>query len=403
MLGLKQKKFLEYGLKISLQKATAYGFYLQPLTSIHLYSQSNYGIDLNTEWGGVDSSDIAYVYIFSAVALFILLIAVINFMNLATARSEKRSKEVGIRKTLGSSKLKLMLQFITESIFMSFLAVLISIALVELLLPLFGNFVGKELKLEFLNNFYTIPLLIIFILLTGTLAGSYPAFYLSSFRPVHTLKPNSGKNNKKHLLRNVLVIIQFSISIALIIGTIIIKNQLDYIQNRNLGFNKEHLVSINAKGRLQTNLEAFKNELLKNPKINSVTKSSVMFQAGVPGNGYLYNRATGSDIISFQFLDVDYDFLKTYQVQLKSGRYFSKEFPSDTMAAIINEAGAKECYVEDPIGKTLKQIEINGEDKTYKIIGVIKDFNYESLHQKVRPLVLFLGQVRQPGSIVSKS
>ena len=197
------------------------------------------------------------------------------------------------------------------------------------------------------------------------------------------------------------MIIQFSISITLIIGTIVIKNQLDYIQNKSLGFNKEQLITINGAGRLESGLGAFKNELLKNPNISSVTKSTVMFQAGIPGNGFLYNRSTGSDVISFQFLDVDYDFLKTYQIQLKTGRYFSKEFPSDTLAAIINEAGAKECSAEDPIGKMLKQIGINGEDKTYKIIGVIKNFNYESLHQKVRPLVLFLGKVRQPGSVLT--
>ena len=192
-VGPQAEKVLGVKLKDFFAKGNAYGFYLQPLTSIHLYSQHNYGIDLNTEWSDIDSSDIAYVYIFSAIALFILLIAVINFMNLATARSERRSKEVGIRKTLGSSKMKLMLQFIIESIFMSFLSVLISLVLIELLLPLFGNFVGRELKLEFFNNFYTIPLIVIFILIVGILAGSYPAFYLSSFKPVHILKSNSGQ------------------------------------------------------------------------------------------------------------------------------------------------------------------------------------------------------------------
>jgi putative ABC transport system permease protein len=388
-------------LKDFFNKGNSYGFYLQPLTSIHLYSQRDYGIDLNTEWSNIDSSDIAYVYIFSAVALFILLIAIINFMNLATARSEKRSKEVGIRKTLGSGKSKLIIQFITESIFMSLLAVFLSIVMIETILPVFGKFVGRDLKLDFFNNIYTIPLIILFVLLVGTLAGSYPAFYLSSFQPSHILKPNSGRRGKKHLLRNTLVIIQFSISITLIIGTMIIKNQLDYIQNKNLGFNKEHLVSINNADALTNKLDAFKNELLKNPDISSVTKSSVMFQSGVPGNGYLYNKQTGTDVISFQYLDVDYDFLKTYGIKLKAGRYFSKAFPSDTSAVLINEAGAKECTAENPIGKTLKQIGINGEDRTYTIIGVIKDFNYESLHQKVRPLVLCLNKVRQPGSVLT--
>ena len=400
-VGPQAEAILGVSLKNFLAKGNSYDFRLQPLTSIHLYSQRGYGIDMNTEWGNANNSDIAYSYIFSAVAIFILLIAIINFMNLATARSEKRGKEVGIRKTLGSSKSKLIFQFITESIFMSFLAVMVSIALIEITLPFFGKFVGRELKLEFLNNPYTLPGFIIFILLVGILAGSYPAFYLSSFQPSHILKPNSGKKGKKHLLRNALVIIQFSISITLIIGTLIIKNQLDYIQNKNLGFNKEHLITINNASNLRNNLEAFKNEVRKNPDIKAVTKSSVMFQSGIPGNGFLFNKQTGSDVISFQYLDVDYDFLKTYQIELKSGRYFSKEFPSDTSAVLINEAGVKECMTTDPVGKTLKQIGIKGKNKTYRIIGVIKNFNYESLHQKIRPLILYLSSVRQPGSVLT--
>ncbi|MGB8317542.1 MAG: FtsX-like permease family protein, partial [Ignavibacteriaceae bacterium] len=175
----------------------------------------------------------------------------------------------------------------------------------------------------------------------------------------------------------------------------------NFIQDKNLGFNKEHLITINDAVALDNRLDAFKNELLKNPNIRSITKSSVMFQSGIPGNGFLYNKQTGSDVKSFQFLDVDYDFFKTYQFKLKAGRYFSKAFPSDTSAVLINEAGVKECMAKDPIGKILKQIGINGNDKSYKIIGVIKDFNYESLHQKVRPLVLYLSKVRQPGSVLT--
>ncbi|MEJ2614564.1 MAG: FtsX-like permease family protein, partial [Ignavibacteriaceae bacterium] len=158
------------------------------LRSIYLYSQKDYGIDLNTEWGDIKSSDITYVYVFSAIAFFILIIAVINFMNLVTARSEKRSKEVGIRKTLGSNKIKLIWQFIGEAILMVFLSVLIAIALLDIILPLFNSFVGKELKLNLIDNFYTIPLLVVFILFVGILSGSYPAFYLSSFKPVQVLK-----------------------------------------------------------------------------------------------------------------------------------------------------------------------------------------------------------------------
>ncbi len=397
-VGPQGEAVLGVSLKDFFAKGNSYAFYLQPLKSIHLYSQRDYGIDLNTEWSSVDSSDIEYIYIFSAVAVFILLIAIINFMNLATARSEKRGKEVGIRKTLGSNRSRLVLQFITESVLMSFIAVLIAVFLLQIILPLFGKFVERGLSIEYFFNIYTIPALLIFILLIGTLAGSYPAFYLSSFQPSHILKSSSGKTGKKHLLRSALVILQFSISITLIIGTLIINDQLDFIRNKNLGFNKAHLLTIYNADALGTKLGAFKNELQKNPGITSITKSSVMFQTGIPGNGYLYNRNTGTDVISFQYLDVDYDFLKTYQIKLLSGRFFSKEFPSDTLAAVINEAAVKECSAKDPIGKTLKKIGLNGDDKTYTIIGVINNFNYESLHQKIRPLVLHLSKVKQPGS-----
>lgn len=400
-VGPQAEAVLGVPLKNFFAEGNSYDFLLQPLTSIHLYSQRDYNIDLNTEWGSIDSSDIAYIYIFSAVAVFILLIAIINFMNLATARSEKRGKEVGIRKTLGSNKFKLILQFITESVFMSFIAVFVAVLLLQITLPMFGKFVGRDLTIEYFLNPYTIPALILFVLIIGTLAGSYPAFYLSSFQPSHILKPASGKSNKKHLLRNALVILQFSISITLIIGTIIIKNQLNFVMNKNLGFNKEHLITVNNAGALGNNIDAFKNELSKNPNINSLTNSSVMFQAGIPGNGYLYNKKSGSDIISFQYLDVDYDFLKTYQIKLKSGRFFSKYFPSDTAAVLINEAGARECLAKDLIGKTLNKIGLKGEDKSYNIIGVIDNFNYESLHQKIRPLVLHLSQVRQPGNVLT--
>jgi putative ABC transport system permease protein len=292
ILGVPIQQFLE--------KGNQYSYHLQPLKSIYLHSKRKYGIDPNTEWGQVRSSDIAYTYIFSAVAIFILLIAVINFMNLATARSERRSKEVGIRKTPGTSKYRLVWQFIIESILMTAFAVFLAGMLLKLVLPGFNHLSGKELNLEFFNNSFTIPLLAIFTILIGTLAGSYPAFYLSSFRPGQILKASSGRSTRKSALRSVLVIIQFAISITLIIGTIIIRNQLHYIQNKNLGFNKEHLLSINNAGVLGNKIEVFKQELLKNSNIISLTNSSRMFNTGIPGNGYLYNKKNrhGSELLS---------------------------------------------------------------------------------------------------------
>ena len=380
-----------------LKKGNSWGLYLQPLTSIYLYSKSDYGIDPNTEWSDQDTSNIEYVYIFSAVAVFILLLAIINFINLTTARSETRSKEVGIKKTLGSNKTRLIGQFLAESIVVALLSVLISIVLIEIMLPFFNQLAGKKLVL--FNNVYTIPYLIIAAVIIGILSGSYPAFYLSSFKPVHLFRSSSEKINRKSTLRSGLVVVQFAISIALLIGTIIIRNQLNYIQNKNLGFNRENLYSIKNFGIPGNKLHTFEQELFKNPDIISFTNSSVMFFPGIPGDGYLYDKRQVSNTISSQYLDVDYNFLKTFKISLIRGRFFSKEFPSDTASVVINEAMTKVCGTEDPIGKEL--IQSGNQSRSYKIIGVIKNFNYQSLHQQIKPLVLFLSPVTQAASIIT--
>jgi putative ABC transport system permease protein len=388
-VGPQAEKLLGVPIEEFLKKGNRYGYYLQPLTSIYLRSKRDYGIDLNSEWGDVKSSDISYIYIFSSVAVFILLLAIINFMNLTTAKSEKRAKEVGIRKTLGSNKMMLIIQFITESTIMSFFSVIAALALLELILPLFNKIVEKELHLEFFDNLFTIPLLIGFVLFLGIIAGSYPAFYLSSFRPVKILKSVSTVTRKSNL-RSILVISQFAISITLLISTIIIKNQLDYIQKKNLGFDKENLVYINDVNVLGGKLESFKQELIKDNNIISVSNSSRMFVTGIPGNGYLFNRRTGADPISFQYINADYDFLKTYKISLTQGRFFSRDFPSDSNAVVINEAAASELGVKDPVGSYLTRLGGSSIQKTFKIIGVIKDFNYQSLHQKIGALAIHL-------------
>ena len=382
-----------------LNKGNTWDFYLQPLTSIYLHSKSDYGIDPNTEWFDQNTSDIEYVYIFSAVAIFILLLAIINFINLTTARSETRSKEVGIKKTLGSNKTKLIGQFLTESIAVSLLSVLISIVLVEIVLPFFNQLAGMSLKLELFDSIFTIPFLVISAVIIGILSGSYPAFYLSSFKPVHLFKPSPGKINRKSRLRSGLVVVQFAISIALLIGTFIIRNQIIYIQNKNLGFNREYLYAIKNFGIPENTLHVIEQELSKNPDIISLTNSSIMFFPGIPGNGYLYNKRQVTNTISSQYLDVDYNFLKTFKIPLLRGRFFSKEFSSDSTAVVINEEMNKRCGAEDPVGKDL--IQPGNHSMTYKIIGVVKNFNYQSLHQQIKPLVLFLSPVTQAASILT--
>ena len=392
LLGVPIEQFLHDG--------NTYAFHIQPFTSIYLHSRE-LGIDPNTEWGNVTTSDIVYAYMFSVVAVFILVLAVINFMNLSTAKSERRAREVGIRKTFGSERSRLIFQFIGEAVLTSFIAMLLALALLTAVLPLFNILLERDLSLVLINKFYTVPLIIGFVVLVGVLAGSYPAFYLSSFKPSKVLKGGEGSGRRKSVLRNSLVIVQFAISICLLIGTLVIKKQLDYIQNKNLGFNKDHLLSISNANLLGDHVDAFKEELLKSPNVLSATNASRMFSTGVPGSGYLFNKKTGTDPMLCQFVVVDYDFLKTFQIQLDKGRNFSKEFPSDKNAVLINEAAAALLPTDDPLGKELVSLDARDKGHGYEIIGIIHDFNYESLHSAVRPLVVHLQEPRDRANILS--
>jgi putative ABC transport system permease protein len=400
-VGPQLESFLGVPLKVFISKGNNFNFFLQPLKSIYLYSQRDYQIDPNSEWPATKNSDVTDTYIFASIAVFLLLIAVFNFMNLATARSVRRAKEVGIRKTLGSNKFRLIVQFITESITTCFFSIILSLGLVKIVLPSFNNFFEKDLALNLFDNLYTVPILLLFTVVIGLLAGSYPAFYLSSFHPVQILKSGTGRNNRKHSLRSTLVVTQFALSIILIIGTMIIKDQLKYMQNTNLGFNKEQLISINEAFALGNQFEAFKSEIRKNPNIIDATNSSRMFQEGIPNRGYSFEKNSSVSPVITQLIYVDYDFLKTFQIKMKKGRFFSKDFSTDADAVIINEAALKEFGVKgDPTGKDLYQLDNGTENNHMQIIGVVNDFNYESLHNKVRPLALNLNLIRASNIII---
>jgi putative ABC transport system permease protein len=370
------------------------GFYLQPLTSIHLNSHLDYEIQPN--------GDVSYVYIFSAIAIAILLIACINFMNLSTARSDRRAREVGIRKALGSRRGQLIMQFMAESIITSLIAVLLSIGIVEMILPLFNNISGKGLSMGIFDKLYTFPLLILFAFVVGITAGSYPAFYLSSFIPVQVLKSDRRKGSRKSLLRSTLVISQFAVSIALFVSTFIVYSQLKYIQEKNLGFDKEQVVVINKTNDLGTQIESFKQELLANPEIRNVSNSNA-----IPGNQYgddVFQPEGGkaNDAQNIRTMSCDYDFAKVYRIEMAAGRFFSLDHPSDTTAVVMNEAALKVLGIKDPVGKNLVAVKINpANSRRFEIIGVTKDFNYESLHQVVRPLVINLFGSNGSGKFIS--
>ena len=360
------------------KKGNSYEFFLQPLTSIHLHSNLSNEIEPN--------GDIEYVYVFSIIAVFILLIACINFMNLATARSVTRSKEVGVRKVLGSNKAQLVKQFLLESILLTFLAIVVAIALVEVFVPSFGSFAGKQLHTSYLNNLLTIPALVVTVLIVGLAAGGYPAFFLTSFQPVKVLKGNA-REVRGNWMRSGLVVFQFTISIILFIGTFIIYGQLKYIQDKRLGFDKEHVLVIQRAWALEDHAQTFKDELLKNSQVVSASNTNNLPGQLFSQTIFKLENAPASQQYVMGMMSTDYDFAKTLRLELESGRYFSRENPTDSLAVVINERAVKTLNLKDPLGK---RIILSGQNKSYNIIGVLKDFNFESLHQKIKPLVVFL-------------
>lgn len=365
----------------ALARGYNYEFIMQPLVNIHLNSHLDYEIEPN--------SDIRYVYIFSVIALFILFIACINFMNLSTARSSIRSKEVGIRKVLGSSKARLVLQFLAESTLLTFFSVLIAIVLVEIFLPSFGTLAGKELRTGYFDNFLVIPALVITIIIVGTIAGTYPAFFLSSFQPVKVLKGGAGAVSR-NWLRSGLVIFQFTITIVLFICTFIVAGQMKYIQEKNLGFDKEHVLVIQRAWTLENQVQAFKDELMKNTDIISVSNTD-----NLPGRNFNQTVFKPEDApLSQQYplatMGTDYDFAKTLGLKVLDGRFFSKEISTDTTAVVLNEEAVKFMELKDPLGKRLILPGQNNPPIT--IVGILRDFHYESLRQKIRPLAVFINK-----------
>jgi putative ABC transport system permease protein len=355
---------------------------LQPLTSIHLHSRLEQEISA--------TSNIAYVYIFSAIALFILFIACMNYMNLATARSAKRAQEVGMRKVLGAHRARIIRQFLSESLITSIISCVIALLFVEFVLPLFRSVSGINLKINYMENPWLIPGLFVLTMIVGLVAGSYPAFFLSSFQPIHILKGSLRTGTASTHFRGVLVIVQFTISIVLIIGTIITFSQLKYMKNTALGFEKEQIliVPISDESTVES-LAPFKEELKNYPGIINVAASS-----HVPGQTTYYNPFLPEGFTRDQMpwmgqLNVDGDFIPTMGIELLAGRNFSSELKTDqTRSVIINETAAKRFGWEDPVGKTIGDLSDDGAILKKPVIGVVKDFHIESLHREIGPLLI---------------
>ena len=356
-----------------------YEYKLQALKDIHLHSHSNFELETN--------SDIKYIYIFSLIALFILIIACINFMNLSTARSAKRAKEIGIRKVVGGSRASLFRQFLFESVLLSFISLLIAMIIIESVLPLFNNLVSKEITIGYFSNIYVLPSLFLLAILVGLLSGVYSAGYLSSLKMLSALKNNLFANKKNNWFRNSLVVFQFAISIILVISTFIVYSQLVYIKNKDLGFDKENILVVNNAKHIRNSFESFKQELEKNSLINNVTYSCAYPCALFSGFPLIVSRDEGYDSYCPRRLCVEQDFAKVYGLELTEGRFFSNEYLADESSIILNESAVKEFKLKKPV--VGQQIYTTSKEiKPWKIIGVVKDFNFQSLHQDIGSLVL---------------
>jgi putative ABC transport system permease protein len=354
--------------------------YLQPVTSIHLYSTGIIGM------GG--TGDIKYVYIFSIIAAFILLIACINFMNLSTAKSSQKAREVGMRKVVGATKSNLVLQYLGESFSLTVIALVFALILVFAALPVVNDLLEKDLKLNLTGNINLIIGLLSITFITGLVSGSYPALFLSSYHPAKVLRGTFLRSIKggSPVLRRILVVVQFSLSIILIICTLIVADQQSYIKNRNLGFDKDNVLFFRMRGNMNQQYNSIKAELLKNPNIINAASSSI-----VPTNlrnvsvGFEWEGKETEEPARMNVMRVDHDYFNTFNMEFAEGQSFSKEFTTDTANCIVNEAAVKFMGIGNPVGKSFSFGGRNG-----KIIGVLKDFHFATLHEAIEPLVVLL-------------
>ncbi|MBL7856142.1 MAG: ABC transporter permease [Cyclobacteriaceae bacterium] len=373
-MNMDLKKFEEGGGKI--------GFQTQAFTDIHLHSQIQDELEPN--------GNIRYLYLFGMIAAFIILLACINFMNLSTARAANRAKEVGVRKTIGGMRSRLVGQFLLESYIYTVVAVVLGLAFVSLALNSFNVITGKDIAFNALVNPVFMVGILTFALVVGLVAGSYPAFYLTSFNPVEVLKGKVRSGMKSSGIRNALVVFQFFISIGLIVATLMVYQQLKFVQQQNLGFNKENILNLYHTWSLSKDAKAFKNELLQHPEIIAATYANRL-----PPNidwSSVFKAVESSEEQLLSIHVIDHDAAKTMGYEIQEGRFFSRDFPTDTAAFLLNEAAAKQLGWEKAEGQKLLSRFNTIEGRELQLIGIVKNFNFESLKNNIRPMVFVLGE-----------
>jgi len=357
---------------------------MQPLTGIYFNS------NLKAYHG--PAGEIKYVYIFSIIAFLILVTACINFMNLTTARSGIRCREIGIRKVVGAQRSTIIKQFFSESILISFVSLIFALMLVELCLPLFNEISSKTISSNFINNISICLIFISVALFAGIFSGIYPALYLSAFQPVKTLSGRIFSGRVKSYFRKGLVVLQFSVSVFLIIATIVISKQVSYVNNKNLGYDKEQIIVIDGEFIIDTPFDGIKNELLQNPNITGVTAAFQPPMIGIKksanSSSFGWEGKDSRDKTRMNYLDVEYDFIDVFNMKILQGRNFSKEISTDKKEGfIINEEAAKLMETDLPVGKSYSLFNNNG-----RIIGLLENFHFQPFHFKIEPITLKIAE-----------
>jgi putative ABC transport system permease protein len=377
-VGPEIKKFIGITIEDFQKAGNQFGYELEPLKDIHLKGAPQYQIE--------PSGSLTTVYIFAVIALLILVIAIINYVNLATAKSAGRAKEVGIRKVSGSDKLGLIFQFVGESLMIVTIATIIASLLVVVLVPAFNHMIGKEISLSLFAGYNGLLGVIALIILVGTAAGAYPAFVLASFNPVEVLKGTLSPGSISKTLRGILVVFQFTVSIVIIIGAFVVYRQLNFMTSANMGIEKENLLVVRRPDALEKRIESFKEQVLQIPGVQKIANTQAIPGTNFNNNAFFLDNDPTKATYLINQTSVSFGFAEVMGIKLASGRFFSKEYGTDTTAVIINETAVKFLGMADPVGKYLLQPRGPGTFEKLRIVGIMKDFNIKSLHEKIPPV-----------------
>ncbi len=374
----------------------AYGYRLLPLTDLHLHSNLRFNLE--------PPGNPIYVYLFLVAAILILVIAGINFMNLATAQSSGRSREVGLRKVVGSGKPQLIAQFLTESVVLSLLALAVAVLLVYILMPGYNNLIQKNLNLNLFDSSWILPLLVLFAMGIGILAGAYPAFVLASFKPSTVLSSNKGSGTTgRSTLRKILIVMQFTTTVVILLGTVVVNRQLNYMQKKDPGFDRDQVLVVQRGEILGESIDAFRQEVTLHANVSSAAYTTHIPSGGFYGNAHWIEGRGSDQIYTLATYRTTYDFEKVLDLELVEGRFFDRTMSTDSAGVVVNEAAVKVLGIEDPLNTRFVQPSYVGyQDEYMPIIGVVKDFHFESMQNEIKPMAIHFMEGRQPGKVIIK-